>query len=123
MDCILLAEGVLFVIEFKRSKMDRATRDQVMGYAVSLIEWLYSPFQPSSSILDATLSLYGNHDVAAIQDHAAPKGEIDASIREIRQHIDSALVRPPIISCSCPAPVGAGKTLVGLDIVTVAQGS
>ena len=38
MDCILLADGVLFVVEFKRSKLDRATRDQVMGYAVNLIE-------------------------------------------------------------------------------------
>ena len=194
MDCILLAEGVLFVIEFKRTKMDRATRDQVMGYAVNLIEfhrttrewcetqgaivvpviaqtvgtarrqvvwpglsitswtslaekpiecdrqtlgtalatglsnrrsdvvvsaseWLDSPFQPSSSILDATLSLYGNHDVAAIQDHAAPKAEIDASTREIRQHIDSALGAAAYHIVFLSGAPGAGKTLVGLDIV------
>ena len=154
MDCVLLAEGVLFIIEFKRSQLERADRDQVMNYAVNLLEfhritrewceekdaivvpvlaltesraqgpvewsglsghswpalahkplecdrdtlpealllglrnrrsdayvsgsgWLDSPFKPSSSILDATLSLYGNHDVAAIQDHAAPKEAID----------------------------------------------
>jgi hypothetical protein len=39
MDCVLLADGVLFVVEFKRAKLDRATRDQVMGYAVNLIEF------------------------------------------------------------------------------------
>ena len=159
MDCVLLAEGVLFVIEFKRSQLERADRDQVMNYAVNLLEfhritrewceendaivvpvlaltearaqapvgwsglsghswpalarkplecdrdtlagalllglqnrrsdasvsgigWLDSPFRPSSSILDATLSLYGNHDVAAINDHAAPKEAIDAIPRK-----------------------------------------
>lgn len=157
MDCLLLADGVLFVVEFKRSKIQRADRDQVMRYAVNLLEfhrvtqefcnsengaivvpiialtegrvnspvlwpslaghswpsmahkpmecdskslqdairiglqnrrskvsiplfdWLDSPFKPSSSILDATLSLYGNHDVVAISDHAAPLDEIKSS--------------------------------------------
>jgi hypothetical protein len=143
MDCLLLADGVLFVIEFKRSRLQRADRDQVMTYAVNLlefhrvtrewcdtkdaivvpvlvltagrvhasaswpglaghswpalankplecdrtnldgairiglqnrrsdvgvsrVEWLDSPFRRSSSILDATISLYGNYDVVAI---------------------------------------------------------
>src|SRR6478672_2196787 len=39
MDCLLLADGVLFVVEFKRSKIARADRDQVMNYAVNLIEF------------------------------------------------------------------------------------
>jgi Schlafen group 3, DNA/RNA helicase domain len=194
MDCILLAEGVLFVVEFKRSKLDRAARDQVMSYGVNLIEfhfvtrkwcesdraivvpvlartdgntgttmtwpglstnswsslvrkpiecdhntlgeclsiglknrrsdvpvsltaWLDSPFQPSSSILDATLSLYGNHDVVAIQQHAAPKAAIDASTREIRQHIDKALAESNYHIVFLSGAPGAGKTLVGLDIV------
>jgi len=194
MDCVLLADGVLFVVEFKRSGLNRADHDQVMAYAVNLLEfhkvtrewcgaeggilvpilaltrghvgkeptwpglaghswtalahsalecdsesisqalqlglqnrracnalsgreWLDSHFLPSSSILDATLSLYGNHDVAAIDQHAAPKEAIDASVEEIRQHIGAALTqgRNHIIFLS-GAP-GAGKTLVGLDIV------
>jgi len=194
MDCVLLADGVLFVVEFKRSKLDRATRDQVMGYGVNLIEfhrvtrewcetqgaivvpvaaqtdsnagpavvwpglsggswpalarkpiecgrntlgaalvtaldnrrsttrvaaeeWLDSPFHPSSSILDATLSLYGNHDVVAIQDHAAPKAAIDAATREIRQHVETALADGAYHIVFLSGAPGAGKTLVGLDIV------
>jgi hypothetical protein len=39
MDCLLLANGVLFVVEFKRSKIARADRDQVMNYAVNLLEF------------------------------------------------------------------------------------
>lgn len=194
MDCVLLAEGVLFIIEFKRSQLERADRDQVMNYAVNLLEfhritrewceetdaivvpvlaltegrahapaewpglsghswpalahkplecdrdtlpgalllglqnrrsdvcvsasgWLDSPFKPSSSILDATLSLYGNHDVAAIQDHAAPKEAIEASTNEIRSHIRSSLDRGAYHIIFLSGAPGAGKTLVGLDIV------
>jgi hypothetical protein len=194
MDCLLLADGVLFVVEFKRSQIHRADRDQVMNYAVNLLEfhrttqewcvengaivvpililtdghtssplkwtrlgghswptlaykplecdknnvpealrmglkqrrcskvvpmkdWLESPFRPSSSILDATLSLYGNHDVAAIQEHAAPKAAIDASIKEIREHIDTALKQGKYHIVFLSGAPGSGKTLVGLDIV------
>ena len=39
MDCLLLADGVLFVIEFKRTQLQRADRDQVMNYAVNLLEF------------------------------------------------------------------------------------
>jgi hypothetical protein len=194
MDCVLLADGALFVVEFKRAKLDRAARDQVMSYAVNLMEfhevtrrwceleraivvpiltrtegrgavpvvwpglsesswpalmrkpmecdrntladtlaaalvhrrsdtvipaseWLESPFQPSSSILDATLSLYGNHDVVAIQEHAAPKEAIDKSTHEIRRHISEALAAGAYHIVFLSGAPGAGKTLVGLDIV------
>lgn len=193
MDCLLLADGVLFVVEFKRSRIKRADRDQVMNYAVNLIEfhkvtrewcesanamvvpvialtaghshapliwpglaglswsalasrplecdrsslrdalvlalherravnavsrtaWLNSPFQPSSSILDATLSLYGNHDVVAIQEHEAPKAAIEASTKEIQEHIGSALAAGKYHIVFLSGAPGAGKTLVGLDL-------
>ena len=196
MDCILLADGALFVIEFKRTKVGRADRDQVMKYAVNLLEfhkvtqewckdekegaivvpilvltegrvnkavqwpglaghswralatkpiecdrrefkntiqtglqhrrsevaleatsWINSPFRPSSSILDATLSLYGNHDVVAIQEHAAPKAAIDASVKEIREVIDATLSKSEYRIIFLSGAPGAGKTLVGLDLV------
>ena len=186
MDCLLLASGALFVVEFKRSTITRADRDQVMNYAVNLLEfhkvtqawsakdaaivvpvlalttgraarppgpvtlgehswpdlarrpvecdgetlgtalslglharrsevavdcevWLASPFRPSSSILDATLSLYGQHDVAAIEAHAAPKAAIDASVSEIRQHIDDAVTHGRHHSVFLSGAPGAGK--------------
>lgn len=198
MDCLLLADGVLFVIEFKRTRLGRADRDQVMNYAVNLIEfhevtrrwceekdaiivpilaltqgtapgtlvwpgfvsqnwsglakkplecdrnslntalalgldnrradasiplpmWLSSLFQPSSSIIDATLSLYGNHDVVAIKEHAAPKEAIDACTGEIREHIAIALAKGAYHIVFLSGAPGAGKTLVGLDIVMRGQ--
>ncbi len=50
--------------------------------AVALEDWLKSSFRPSSSIVDATLSLYGNHDVSAIQDHSAPQRRSPAANRQ-----------------------------------------
>ena len=194
MDCLLLADGILFVVEFKRSTLGRADRDQVMNYGVNLFEfhkvtrnwcesgdaivvpmlvlthgrsqrslqwpglaghswpsltrkplecdatsfgkalamglrerrsdtsvswrrWIESPFQPSSSILDATISLFGNHDVAAIAEHAAPKAAIDASIGEVSEHIDATLTNNEYRVIFVSGAPGAGKTLVGLDIV------
>lgn len=194
MDCLLLAAGVVFVIEFKRSKLTSSDREQVMRYAMNLLEfhkvtrewseahegilvpvlaltegiqsrqlewpgfgslrwssvgqrpmecdgrtlgealtialrqrrsdtvvrikdWLESPFEPSSSIVDATLSLFGNHDVVAIQEHAAPRAEIEATTKEIREHIARALSAHRYHIVFLSGAPGAGKTLVGLDLV------
>lgn len=195
MDCLLFGAGVLFVIEFKRTQIQASDRDQVMTYAINLLEfhqvtreqtegekgiivvpiialtsgkstkdlawpglgqhswnaatsrpmecdahslgaairlgfvhrrsdtridvkeWLASPFSPSSSILDATLSLFGNHDVSAIQDHAAEKEEIEKSTNELRTIIDHALHEQKYHVAFLSGAPGAGKTLVGLDLV------
>jgi hypothetical protein len=194
MDCLLLARGLLFVVEFKRSKLSGSDREQVMRYATNLLEfhkvtrrwyesadaivapilaltsgrtrtrptwpgfgearwsslvqrpiecdqsnlsealqqalshrkslsvvalheWLASPFSPSSSIVDAALSLYGNHDVVAIQDHAAPQAEIEDATAEIRSCIGRALADQQYHLVFLSGAPGAGKTLVGLDLV------
>jgi len=195
MDCLLLGDGLLFVLEFKRNKPQGADRDQVMTYAINLLEfheetqricdgdtgvlvvpvlvqtegkhrsplewpgygerswhalvnsplecdarslaevlklshekhrsskvisfdqWKDSPFRPSSSILDATLSLYGNHDVPAIQKHAAPKEQIQSATKEIRNIIDLSLKKGEYRVIFLSGAPGAGKTLVGLDLV------
>ena len=39
MDCILLGDGVIAIIEFKRSKLGAADREQVTNYAVNLVEF------------------------------------------------------------------------------------
>lgn len=196
MDCILLSDGVVFVVEFKRSRIQASDRDQVMAYAINLLEfheatqlladgdggiivvpvltltrerhhaakpiwpgigshswkaatnrpiecdadslrhafrlgkahrrtttsivlheWLRSPFRPSSSILDATLSLYGNHDVAAIAKHAAPAEEIARCVEEVRAVVGRVLDRGDRHVVFLSGAPGAGKTLVGLDLV------
>ena len=39
MDCVLLGDGVIAVVEFKRSKLSAADREQVTNYAVNLVEF------------------------------------------------------------------------------------
>lgn len=84
--------------------------------AFTLFEWDNSPFHPSSTIIDATISLYGQHDVSAIKEHAVPKEAIDRCIAAVIEEIDVATEakRHELIIVS-GAP-GAGKTLVGLAI-------
>jgi hypothetical protein len=79
-------------------------------------EWLRSKFFPSSTILDAALSLYGQHDVSAIGEHAAPIEHIrectDDVFRWIRKSQRDGTSRVIFVS---GAP-GSGKTLLGLQV-------
>jgi hypothetical protein len=78
--------------------------------------WIRSPFSPSSTILDAALSLYGQHDVSAIGHHAAPIELIRECcvdvLRWIRQSQRDGVNRIIFVS---GAP-GSGKTLLGLQV-------
>jgi hypothetical protein len=194
MDCVLLGDGVIAVVEFKRSKLGAADREQVTNYAVNLVEfheetrrivlveqgivapvltlttaiksrcsehkvgflrdpwrsilerpvecdgatlhaalrfvlsqrraqisidlrrWLNARFAPSSSILDAAISLYGQHDVSAIAAHAAPVELIDKCAKDVATIAAQSLrdgTNQIIFVSGAP---GAGKTLVGLRL-------
>ncbi len=192
-DAVLLAPGIVLILEFKRSNLDAASRDQVLHYAVSLVEfheetraltaqgvlvvpilvrtegsqpldtasgvgglpapwtsiwrqplrcdastlgqavqaalalrtsdasvdpsaWLASRFDPASTIVDAAISLYGQHEVSAIREHASPVAEIQACTDAVAAHIEQARAcgRSRVIFLS-GAP-GAGKTLVALNL-------
>lgn len=39
LDCVLLGEGVIAVVEFKRSRLGAAEREQVSNYAINLVEF------------------------------------------------------------------------------------
>jgi hypothetical protein len=193
MDCILLAPGVIIVIEFKRSKLSAADHDQVMNYCINLqefhgvtrhsteiggcriipmlvqttgkvskprrptnfctgpwspildgsiscdektlsnglihalelsesnqetdrTEWIASKFSPSSSILDAAISLYGQHDVSAIREHGESTKHIARCTESIREKIDEALIEKRNQLIFLTGSPGSGKTLVGLDL-------
>ena len=83
---------------------------------VPLKNWDESPFNPSSSIIDAALSLYGNHDVSAMKEHANEMETIKNCTNEIKTELESFREeqgKSLIILSGAP---GSGKTLVGLDI-------
>lgn len=197
MDCVLLGDGIVVVIEFKRSRLGAADREQVASYCINLVEfheetrrlvteenvivapiltltsgdirsksttpdhafnfhrapwnailsdalrcdaktlhmallgalsarrtrhtidcacWLNSRFSPSSTILDAAISLYGQHDVSAIAAHAAPVERINACTSEVADHVERTLREKTNRIVFVSGAPGAGKTLVGLKI-------
>ena len=39
LDCVLLGEGIIAILEFKRTSLSAADRDQVTDYAINLVEF------------------------------------------------------------------------------------
>lgn len=84
--------------------------------SVDAARWVQSRFAPSSTILDAAISLYGQHEVSAIRAHASPVEEIQACTAEVAEHVERTLAgddRTVILVSGAP---GAGKTLVALNL-------
>jgi hypothetical protein len=193
-DCVLLGEGVLVVVEFKRTIGSAADREQVTSYCINLVEfheetrrliadhdfivipvlaqtagtlrnarlattdfhpppwravasgvlecdretlhtalrsalelrrsresadvdrWLRSRFSPSSTILDAAISLYGSHSVSGIAAHAAPVELINDCTEEVAALIARSHGQGTNRIIFVSGAPGAGKTLVGLKL-------
>ena len=99
-----------------RAALIGVTKQLIQTPSISVDIWNKSPFNPSSTIIDAALSLYGNHDVSAIREHANEMETIKKCTNEIKAQIESSKNsngKSLIIMSGAP---GAGKTLVGLDI-------
>jgi hypothetical protein len=79
-------------------------------------EWDNSPFHPSSTIIDAALSLYGDHTVSAIEKHAVPAKAIDDCVDEAVKRIRQARTEGENHLIMISGAPGAGKTLVGLNL-------
>lgn len=97
--------------------LQQALTERRGEFAIDPKVWLSASFSPSSTILDAALSLYGQHDVSAIHAHAAPLKIIEQCARDvsswIRQSSKDGQSRIVFVS---GAP-GSGKTLLGLKVV------
>ena len=78
--------------------------------------WNNSAFNPSSTIIDAALSLYGNHDVSAIKEHSNEMDIIHKCTNEIKEKIHEAREKKGNTLIFMSGSPGAGKTLVGLDL-------
>lgn len=78
--------------------------------------WLQSRFSPSSTIIDAAISLYGQHDVSSINAHAAEIQHINECTEEVAGAIEVTLARKESRIIFVSGAPGAGKTLVGLKL-------
>ena len=83
---------------------------------INVETWNDSIFQPSSSIIDAALSLYGNHDVSAIENHASQMDTIEKCTNEIKLRVLEKRTKGGKEIIFMSGAPGAGKTLVGLNL-------
>jgi hypothetical protein len=193
-DCVLLAPGLICVLEFKRTAFVASDREQVLHYCINLLEfhketqrlckergtiivpvlvltkgktpstsrpdlscfpapwssivrqpiecdarslrhsleqivklsksaarpdrgtWLRSEFRPSSTILDAAITLYGQHEVSSIREHDSSVERIEACIEEVKSNVVEAQSRKRNRIVFVSGAPGSGKTLVGLRL-------
>lgn len=79
--------------------------------------WFNSPYHPTPTIIAAAVEAYTTHDISEIANSEAGQNDIDACEEEIESVIEYARTNKRKCVCFVTGVPGAGKTLVGLDVV------
>ena len=79
--------------------------------------WFNSPYHPTPTIIAAAVESYMTHDISEIANSEAGQSDIDSCESEIQKIISYAKANSKKCVCFVTGVPGAGKTLVGLDIV------
>ena len=80
-------------------------------------KWFNSPYHPTPTIIAAAVEAYTTHDISEIANSEAGQSDIDSCEAEIERVIDYARSNKKKCVCFVTGVPGAGKTLVGLDVV------
>lgn len=80
-------------------------------------QWFNSPYHPTPTIIAAAVEAYTTHDISEIANSEAGQSDIDACEAEIENVIKYAKEKKKKCVCFVTGVPGAGKTLVGLDVV------
>lgn len=80
-------------------------------------KWFNSPYHPTPTIIAAAVEAYMSHDISEIANSEAGQDDIDKCENRIKEIIDYAKSNKKKCVCFVTGVPGAGKTLVGLDVV------
>lgn len=80
-------------------------------------KWFNSPYHPTPTIIAAAVEAYTSHDISEIARSEAGQDNIDACEKELNEIIEYAKRNHKKCVCFVTGVPGAGKTLVGLDVV------
>lgn len=80
-------------------------------------KWFNSPYYPTPTIISAAVQAYSTHNLSEIAHSEAGQENIDLCEKAIDQIIENAKNQHKKCVCFVTGVPGAGKTLVGLDIV------
>lgn len=84
---------------------------------INFERWFNSPYHPTPTIVAAAVEAYTTHDISEIANSEAGQSDIDACEEEIEKVIVYARANKKKCVCFVTGVPGAGKTLVGLDVV------
>lgn len=80
-------------------------------------KWFNSPYHPTPTIIAAAVEAYTTHDISEIAHSEAGQDDIDRCEARIDNIIQYAKTNQKKCVCFVTGVPGAGKTLVGLDVV------
>jgi len=85
---------------------------------IDFFKWYNSPYNPTPSIIDAAVQAFQTHNLTEIARSEAGQENIEKCEEAINMVIDYAKENNEKCICFVTGVPGAGKTLVGLDVVT-----
>lgn len=80
-------------------------------------KWFNSPYYPTPTIIAAAIEAYSSHNLSEIAHSEAGQNDIDRCEKQLENIINYAKTNNKKCVCLVTGVPGAGKTLVGLDIV------
>ncbi len=80
-------------------------------------KWFNSPYHPTPTIIAAAVEAYTSHDISEIAHSEAGQDDIDKCEQKIEEIVEYARKNKKKCVCFVTGVPGAGKTLVGLDVV------
>ncbi len=92
--------------------------DFAHGSAIDRVEWEAGRYQPTPTIIEAAMALYGGHQVEEISRKDAGAENLAVTSHTVDQIIKTSKAHGWKSICFVTGVPGAGKTLVGLDIAT-----
>ena len=95
------------------SIIERYGDDEIIDFE----KWFNSPYHPTPTIIAAAVEAYTSHDISQIAQSEAGQDNIDKCEKEIEKIITYARDNHKKCVCFVTGVPGAGKTLVGLDVV------
>lgn len=84
---------------------------------INFMKWFNSPYCPTPTIIAAAVEAYKSHNISDIARSAAGQNNIEECEKELNFIIDYAKNKHKKCICFVTGVPGAGKTLVGLDVV------
>lgn len=85
-------------------------------------KWFNSPYYPTPTIIAAAVEAYSSHNLSEIAQSEAGQDNINQCEEKINAVIDYAKTNKKNCVCFVTGVPGAGKTLVGLDVVAKSLG-